>query len=77
MHNAVVSSTPLLAHRPDFRVYQHNFEIGTAVARLRTGQPGFDSRQGLGLFSPLHRVQIGSGAHPTFCLMGTGVLPRG
>jgi hypothetical protein len=30
---------------------------------LRTGQPGFDSRQEQ-VFSPLHSVQAGSGAYP-------------
>jgi len=39
---------------------------------------GFESRQGLGNFSLHCRVQIGSGAHPVFCTVGTrGPFPGG
>jgi hypothetical protein len=33
--------------------------------RLQAGRPGFESRQDSEIISPLHRVQTGSGAHPT------------
>jgi hypothetical protein len=38
---------------------------------LRAGRPGFDSLQGKEIFSLLHCVHIGSGAHPAY-EMGTG-----
>jgi hypothetical protein len=47
------------------------------VARLWAGRPGFGSGQGLGFFSLRHRVQTGSGAHPTFYLMDTEVSSPG
>jgi len=41
--------------------------------RLRAGQPGFNSRQGLWWnFSLRRRVQTGSGAHATAYPLGTG-----
>jgi len=42
------------------------------VTRLKAGRPGLDSLQGLGFFSVRHRVQTGSGAHPTSYPMGNG-----
>jgi hypothetical protein len=44
--------------------------------RLRTGWPGFNSRQGQD-FSLLHNVQTGSGAHPASYPMGAGGSFRG
>jgi len=47
----------------------------TFVSRLRVGHSGFDSRQRQWwhLFSPRHRVQTGSGAHPVSCIISTGI----
>jgi hypothetical protein len=48
------------------------------VAKLRAGQPGFDSRQEQRPFSLRHRVQIRSGDHPPSLLSNgyRGLFPR-
>jgi len=45
------------------------------VAELGAGRPGLFPA-GVGIFSLRHLVQIGSGAHPAFCEVGTGLLIR-
>jgi hypothetical protein len=42
------------------------------VTGLQVGRPGFDSRQGQRHFSLRHRIQNGSGTHPTSYPIGTG-----
>jgi len=52
------------------KVYSH----GVAVSTVKTGRPGFDSRQGQGEYVlPLcPRVQSGCRAHPSSYSMGIG-----
>jgi len=40
---------------------------------LRLDGPGIDSRGGTRFYAP---VQTGSGAHPAYCTMGTGVVSQ-
>jgi hypothetical protein len=42
------------------------------ITELRGGRPWLNSRQGQGFFSPLHRVQTGSGVHSASYPMGAG-----
>jgi len=46
----------------------------SVVTGMQPGRPGFDFPTGAGIFSLQHRVQIGYGAHPASCRMGTGAL---
>jgi len=48
----------------------------TTETRLRAGRPGFDSRQGLGIFFR-HRVQTYPGAHSASFPVGSGALTLG
>jgi hypothetical protein len=54
-------------------VYPHTGagELTSYNYGLRAGRPGFDSRHGQ-KFSLLYSFQIGSGAHPASCPVGTG-----
>jgi hypothetical protein len=51
-------------------LHSHGSRFST-VTRLQAGWMWFNSQQGLGIFSPIHWNQTGSGVHPTSYPMGT------
>jgi hypothetical protein len=56
-----------------FRYWARKIVVGI-VTRCGLDVPGIESRWRARFSAP---VRIGPGAHPTFCVMGAGSLPRG